>query len=295
MAIEKGADEITSAIQRALVRKEGLLIGRNGTIELETLLFLLYQSKPGENYPESIRKRMELHAGIFPANKISLDRWVFMMIESIRSTDVIVAGWYKPLEVQENILLDNINKIAPRIPLRSLEPYYVEPAKRWTHLLKGHTVAVVNAFSETAMKQVNKKEEIWPLHTESLLPDDVKWISIPTGYAPELAQGVAEWPSDVQSWDVAVNYVVKKVRESGARIALIGCGGLGMIIGSELKKYGIISVVLGGALQVLFGIKGNRWASHSVIQHFWNDAWVYPDAKETPAGASRIENACYWK
>jgi hypothetical protein len=67
-----------------------------------------------------------------------------------------------------------------------------------------------------------------------------------------------------------------------------------MLIGAELKKQGVIAIVMGGATQVLFGIKGQRWASHSVISTFWNEAWVYPKGTETPGGASLIEGGCYW-
>lgn len=293
MEIEKGAEAIYSTLESAIKRKEGALIGRNGTIELETLLFRLCMATPSQNYPLGISRRIELHAGVFPTTYSSLERWVFQTVEAIRNTDVLVAGWYKPLAEQEEQLLNTINKISPRIPLRSLEPYYVEPSKRWTQLLKGQKVAIVNAFAETAIQQVEKREEIWPSFTESLLPD-VEWIPIKTGYAPALAQGRAEWPSGIQSWDVAVLSVVKQVVESGAKIALIGCGALGMVIGMELKKRGLIAVVMGGALQVLFGIKGNRWATHSVISNFWNDAWVYPQEKETPLGSHLIEGGCYW-
>ena len=294
MDIERGAEEIIKGIERALARNEGFFVGRNGTIELETLLFKFYQAKPGESYSEGIRRRMELNAGVFPPTQTSLDRWVFMMMEAIRNCDILVAGWYQPLAIQEESLLDNTNKYAPRIPLRSLEPYYVEPSKRWTKLLEGHKVAVVSSFTKTILSQLSKKDEIWPVATESLLPNNVEWIPVQTGYSPALAEGSAGWPSDIQSWDVAVNYVVKQVKQSGARIALVACGGLGMVIGSELRKQGVVVIVLGGALQVLFGIKGKRWATHSVIQHFWNDAWVYPREDETPNGAWRIENGCYW-
>jgi hypothetical protein len=39
---------------------------------------------------------------------------------------------------------------------------------------------------------------------------------------------------------------------------------------------------------------GNRWANHSVISKFWNDAWVWPSEEETPRGAAKIEGGCYW-
>lgn len=295
MSIESGALEICVAIEKALQRKEGLLVGRNGTIELETMLFKLYSAKPGQEYPSAIARRMEWNAGIFPATKTSLERWVFMTLEAIRNCDVLVAGWYKPLEIQEQMLLENVNTNSPRIPLRSLEPYYVEPEKRWTRLLAGQRVAIVNAFAETAHKQTNKRDEIWPLATDSLLPTNVEWVPICTGYSPVLAQGKATWSSDISSWDVAVTSVVKRVCDSGCKIALIGCGGLGMVIGSELKKRGVIAIVMGGAVQVLFGIKGNRWAKHDVISHFWNESWVYPRDDETPGGAWNIEAGCYWK
>lgn len=296
MSIEGGANEIVQALQTALKKKEGALIGRNGTIELETLLFKLYGSKPNEDYPQGLSKRMELHAGIWPSTKSSLDKWVFQMIEAIRLCDVLVAGWYEPLKEAEAKLLDKTNTFAPRIPLRSLEPYYVAPEKqeRWTALLAGQRVAVISSFAETIQDQIDKANKIWPVDTESLLPSNVEWVPIRTGYAPVLAQGVAHWPSKVSSWDVAVDFVVKRVLESKASIAIVGCGGLGMLIGAELKKRGIIAIVLGGATQVLFGIKGKRWSTHSVISTFWNDAWVYPKSTETPGGAFLIEGGCYW-
>ena len=79
-----------------------------------------------------------------------------------------------------------------------------------------------------------------------------------------------------------------------AEIVLIGCGALGMPIGAELKTRGRSSILLGGAVQVLFGIKGQRWASHDIISKFWNSAWVYPSEHETPERDYLIEGGCYW-
>jgi len=294
MDIQKGAKEILKCIENALEKKQGALIGRNGTIELETLLFRLFGSAPNQPYPSSLSRRLELHAGIWPSDKKNIDNWIFQMLEAIRLCDVLVAGWYEPLKAPEEKLLLTTNTLAPRIPLRSLEPYYVPPEERWTNVLAGQRVAVVSSFTKTMEKQIEKRELIWPVATESLLPGNVEWVFVQTGYVPALAQGIAEWPSDISSWDVAVSSIVKQVVESQASIAIIGCGGLGMVIGCELKKRGIVAIVLGGATQVLFGIKGNRWSNHSVISQLWNDTWVYPNASETPGGASFIEGSCYW-
>lgn len=295
MSIEEGTKHIYQALERALKKKEGLLVGRNGTIEMETMLFKLYKASPTEDYPAPLKKQIELHAGVWPPTMALLDKWVFSMLEAIRLSDVLVAGWYDPLKEDEKNLLDQVNTLSPRIPLRSLEPYYVSSELRWTNLLQNQKVAIVSSFAKTAVEQIRHRAAIWPKDTESLLPESTEWIPIETGYAPILAQGSAEWPSNIQSWDVAVLDCMKRVLKSKARIAIIGCGGLGMLIGCELRKRGIIAIVLGGATQVLFGIKGNRWAHHPIISSFWNDAWVWPAKEETPNGARLIEGACYWK
>jgi hypothetical protein len=285
MNVEQGSAEIFSGLQKALDEKTGFLVGRNGTIELETLF--------SSNYTH-IQKRLELHAGIWPQNHLSIDTWSKRTVEAIQACDLIVAGWYLPLANKERVFLYSLGIKAPRIPLRSLEPYYVSPEKRWTSLLKDQKVAIINSFALTAIDQIKKREEIWPLYTDSLLPSTTEWIPILTGYCPSLANGRADWPEGIQTWEDAVRLVVSATIESGARIAIVGCGGLGLIIGHELKKKGLIVIVMGGATQVLFGIKGGRWATHDVISHFWNDAWVYPTEAETPRSASTIENGCYW-
>jgi len=80
-----------------------------------------------------------------------------------------------------------------------------------------------------------------------------------------------------------------------ASVALVGCGGLGMIIAGRLRRAGISVIVMGGAIQVLFGIKGRRWERHDVISKFWGPSWVWPSESETPTGSFKIEGACYWK
>jgi hypothetical protein len=85
-----------------------------------------------------------------------------------------------------------------------------------------------------------------------------------------------------------------QVIASGAKVALLGCGGLAMPLALRLKKRGIVVIVLGGAIQLLFGIKGRRWTTHPVISGFFNDYWIYPSVEEIPGAAADIEGGCYW-
>jgi type I restriction enzyme S subunit len=84
---------------------------------------------------------------------------------------------------------------------------------------------------------------------------------------------------------------VKQVEEERYHIdiAIIGCGALGMIIASRLKMLGIQCIVMGGALQILFGVRGKRWETHPVISKFFNDAWVVPPNSCKPHDYKAIE------
>jgi len=282
--IEQGAEKIKNALISAFSMKKGCLIGRNGTIEIQVL-----------SGAQGIESVLELHAGIFPPTASSVQEWCTAYKKALSSIEEepIVAGWYEPTATVEKYMLNTLCPVAPHIPLRSLEPYYVDPALRWTSLLKGKRVAIISSFANTCVSQTAKAAEIWGPHWESLLPP-ATWIPIQTGYSPRLAAGRAEWNPPCKTWQVAIDNCVEKVTEAGVDIALIGCGGLGVPMAARLKELGLPCVVLGGAIQVLFGIMGSRWVNHSVISKFWNDAWVWPTEEETPRGARKIEGGCYW-
>lgn len=279
---------VAKALENNQNTNRGTLIGRNGSIELAAVLA-----------PVQINhETLERHVGIWPRNKIL--EWRAAYIESIGVCDVIAAGWYKPLASHEDALLNSINPLVTRIALRDLEPYYKStPNERWTDLLRNRRVTVVSAFAKSMQSQLSKRGDIWGEdNVESLLPTSATFSFVKCGYTPALAlspEAETNWPAQVNTWKEAVDYVVNEVMKTNSDVVLIGCGGLGMVIGHELKKRGKVVIILGGAVQVLFGIKGNRWAQHDVISGFWNEHWIYPSESETPAGAGLVEGSCYWK
>lgn len=282
-SLDAGSSLICMIIKNALENDTGALIGRNGTIELEQMI----QVKP------QTLEILERNAGVFPIALQSIFyKWQALSIAATKDADILATGWYEPLKESELIALQAWGTKAKQVPLRSLEPYYVQHDLQWTSLLEGQRVAVVTSFTKTAKKQSERLHEIW--RDNLVIPTTVEWCWIQTGYSRVIARGIGEWPPEVNTCIQAIDYVVAEVMKSGARFALIGCGGLGMPIANALKDRGIIAIVLGGSIQVLFGIKGRRWETHSVISRFWNDAWVWPSKDETPRNAAAIEGACYW-
>lgn len=274
-----GAREICKVIQSALDSDDGALIGRNGTIELEQMISY-------NRYKVSI---LEMNAGIFP--NMVIPTWRLQSIQATKEADILSTGWYGPLKEPEQEALKEWKCRAVKIPLRSLEPYYVVPEERWTRYLKGQAVSVVSCFTETMKSQVPVLHKLFP---SEVLPSDIRWNWVQTGHSPGVAKGNNEWPSHIRDSMDAVEWIVSEIVRQESRFAIIGCGGIGMLVAHKLKDRGIIAIVLGGAIQVLFGIKGKRWETHSVISEFWNEFWVSPSEAETPLGSSVIEGGCYW-
>jgi hypothetical protein len=285
--VEAGASKICELLLGA----KPFFVGRNGTIEVETVYSWAVHKLP---YAPYVKEQLQRNAGVFPSTDSSINAWAAAYTKALSMLDTVAAGWYKPMEREEHMLLKLLAPNAVQHPLRSLEPYYVGAGERWTQHLAGKKVAVVSSFTKTIQSQLERINQVWTGDKAGLIPADVDWKFVQTGYAPILALGRGGWPEGVNTWQLAVNSIVERVIASGAKIVLVGCGGLGMVIGGRLRELGVSVILLGGAIQVLFGIKGKRWATHGVISHFWNESWVWPAAEEVPKGAELVEGGCYW-
>lgn len=294
--IEEGSKNIQDIAQSG----QPFLVGRNGSTELQLLYFYItWRTISGKPYPDNLKQGIHIYSGVFPESDTLIDEWCKTYLESLSELDITVAGWYKPLfSVEMGVLGKYAPPHCPRIPLRSLEPYYSGSQHWWTHALAGHKICVVSSFAETIKKQVESGATgaIWRGAQAGLLDiSGAQWSFVKAGYAPSIALGRGGWPAGVHSWRDAIDLLEREVVATGASTALIGCGGLGLILGARLKKRGISAIILGGAIQVLFGIKGKRWETHDIISKFWNPFWVWPAADEIPGGAQFVEGGCYWR
>ena len=271
--INNGSIKILNIIQESLASGRGALIGRHGSTEM-TCIF--------SESPELYKKVLETYSGIFG----SFESWVSDYKEASSESDILAVGWYEPLADKEIIYAKKISK-AELVPLRSLEPYY--SSIPWSTALKGRRISVVSSFANTMRDQLGR--DIW--ENKDILPE-ANWSFIRSYYCHSIACGSCEWPVDISCWKDAVDYLEQEVIATNPQIVLIGCGGLAMPLALRLKRKGIIALVLGGAIQILFGIKGLRWESHQEISQFFNDSWVFPSDDEIPGAAEKIEGGCYW-
>ncbi len=287
--IENGGIWICSELQTALQMKSGLAIGKLGTSELAVLERALMKIP----YDYLTVQHATLNAGLWP--KESLKEWAYhMFTEVLPNMDGMVEWNSSP---SEKVLLDTFAPKSQRLVLRSLEPYYqVAEENQWTRYLSG-SIAVVSPFAESISKQVTtgldiiwKKKPIWS--------SQPKVHTIRTGCSPAIdSESPAAWPSDIllKGWKAAVEDCVNRVLATDAQVVLVGCGALSLPIVAALKKAGKVAIHLGGATQILFGIRGKRWDSHSVIREFYTEEWISPSSEETPRHCKKVEGGCYWQ
>ena len=96
------------------------------------------------------------------------------------------------------------------------------------------------------------------------------------------------------SWSAALDDLIARTRELRFDVALLGCGAYGLPLAAAIKGMGRPVLQLGGALQLLFGIRGRRWEAMPPFAALMNQHWVRPLPEETPVAADKVDGGCYW-
>jgi hypothetical protein len=271
--------------------------GKLGTSETEALWFYIAMRRGPTKYPyiSDIKKNMTVNAGLFPATDEALDDWAQHMLGEVLPALDGVAEWNSCNPLQEGEILNAFAPKSKRFPARSLEPYYESAeAERWSCRIPDRTkVAVVSPFATSIGKQWAQQRAVWP--STPVWNSAVQLISVKAHYSPYLSPD-ATWPEEVVTagWRSAVRLMADAVVASGAKLALIGVGALSLPLAAALKKRGVAAIHTGGATQILFGVKGRRWLTHSVISTFFTEAWVSPAEDEVPTNSKAVEGGCYW-
>jgi hypothetical protein len=280
-------------IKELLIRNQPCMISRLGSTELSAIITyvnilnsknilsssLLYiQGKIGFFWwDESVIHAMCNASGFFPADRKFLYKFGEQMIQDIQSVDVL-GSWLDG----EN-LISHFMKKAIRVPLVDLEPYYhLHP---WSEVLQGKTVLVIHPFEHSIQSQYKKRKLLFK--KAEILPDfELKTI--------KAVQSIAGTHANFNNWFDALNYMCEQIANTQFDVAIIGAGAYGLPLAAFVKKLGKKAIHLGGATQILFGIRGARWDERPFFQNLFNEHWVRPLPSETPQNFTSVENGCYW-
>lgn len=214
---------------------------------------------------------MTRNAGFFPADTRLLARFAELLIDDMRQVDVL-GSWM----TAERVFAAQLSG-ATFVNLEDLPPWV--HANPWSEALAGRTVLVVHPFVKSIEAQYRKR---------ALLFDDPRVLPEFELKTIRAVQSIAYNDTGFADWFEALASMQQQIERTRFDVAIIGCGAYGFPLAAFVKRLGRQAVHLGGATQLLFGIKGRRWGEMG------NEHWVRPLEEERPPGFQQVEGGCYW-
>ncbi|HFU75308.1 MAG TPA: hypothetical protein ENK66_03595 [Arcobacter sp.] len=285
----------------SIISNKPLMIARFGATELSCVMNYLSVVAQDKNYvkyitgeisswwwEDSIFEQMQNWSGFYPATTDNIKKFSKLILQDKNEVDIL-GSWL----IDEKNVEKDMHDV--KIHLRFLEPFWSK--KPWTEALKNKKVLVVHPFSKTILKQYEKRDLLFS--DKKILPN-FESINI-----IKAVQSLGTGDDRFRDWFEALEYMKDEIDKVDYDVCLIGAGAYGFSLAAYIKRQGKIAIHMGGALQLLFGIKGNRWEDSNYGVKEWgikpnayvnlmNKHWVRPSEEETPQCASAVEGASYW-
>ena len=286
-------EDASNLSSQSLLSNKPTMIARLGSTELSCMINYLgvmqsekYKSIKGYIshktppwwWNSSIINQMQNWSGFFPARVDKIEQFCELMIADLANVDIL-GSWLK----EESFFADELLH-AKKVMLEDLEPFFTP--NPWTKALENKKVLVVHPFAETIKSQYQQREKLFD---NGLLPAfDLEVIPA--------VQSIAGQKTEFVDWFAALDSMKEQIANRDFDVCILGCGAYGFPLASFVKNMGKQSIHIGGATQLLFGIKGKRWEEFIVYPYtnLFNDYWVRPNETETPKKSTAVEGGCYW-
>ena len=228
-------------------------------------------------------------SGLFPVRKDIFFRWAKEYRAALGGLDV-VAQW-QPGGIFESVLekklLDRFCPHAFRAGFNLLR--FTNPAAPWLDHLARWRWLVIHPFEKTIHAQLPHLAElgVYPDSARPALGERARDTRILP--CPQFAYMV---PPRHRDWFHALEDMKGEMERQRDTfdIALIGAGAWSLPLVAHAKKMGKKGIHLGGALQLLFGIKGGRFDPAGI----YNNSWIRPLPEERPENFQLMEEGAYW-
>jgi len=253
----------------ALNGKDPLSIVRLGNVEAHDMLM-----KNGKIYSQ-----MYTNAGFFGDEKEN-SKWKSMVLKALMNADVnLRVVTCDSFWVCDDVLTQ-LNLFIPTLPYVEDLAYYVTLINN----IRTNNIGIVSYFKKDIERQLPKMD--WIHKKRPITNNYRKWKIIKSENTIK-----GNEPKD-KTWSDVYDDLLKRCLEADCDIYFLSCGCYGLPLCNDLKKAGKKAYYVGGFLQLLFGLKGNRWKDRKVVTQYYNKHWRFPEEK--PKNCANVENGCYW-
>jgi hypothetical protein len=270
---------VTELISKRLKSSEPVMIARFGSSEIKAILYPYFPLIFRFLFKKRIFKSMYISSGFFACNDINIRKFSAMMIEDMKLLDIL-GSW----RIEERFLEKHYPK-SERVKLNNLEPYLQEFP--WSNELKGKKVLVIHPFNTTIESQYH-------LNRENLFKNPNVLPVFHSLQTIKAIQTIVGTKSRFDTWFDALNFMKLEIDKKDFDIAIIGCGAYGFPLAAHVKRMGKKAIHLGGATQILFGIKGKRWLEDKNFDHIINEHFVFPSDADKIDNYHIMEGGAYW-
>lgn len=280
------AQEGNDKIREMILSGKPFAVIRYGGVEMNSYL-------EGKSYLLGLRKTMrqsvadnaQRQSGFFPNDPSLFPKYTRLIEETSGDADMLAAY---ATQMQNYLVKAYMRPDVFISDNRALEPYYFQNQEPWTKALKGKRVLVIHPFADSIQQQYQIREKLFDD------PDILPEFELHTLKAVQTICGTKD--ERFGNWFDALDYMYEEALKIPFDVAILGCGAYGQPLACMLKKAGKQAILIGGATQILFGIRGRRWELNSKeISTLFNEHWIRPSAEETPKNKSTNEfGGAYW-
>ena len=284
--------EVNRIIGEHIKKNEPFWAGRMGFTEMSYLRQVIkHRMIPMLDHREYALQQLCNLSGFFPLDLELGEKYADLLLQDSKEIDM-QGYWHLSME---EYIHDIYQKDVMVTFLSWLEPWKAcnnKEIRPWSYELKGKKVLVIHPFEQSIrMQYENNREKIFANITghPDLLPEfELKTI--------KAVQTLGETKDDrFKDWFEALEWMKSECHKTDFDVAIVGCGAYGFHLAAEIKRMNKTVIHLGGATQLLFGIKGKRWDERQdETAKMMNEYWVRPLETEKPSNSIKIEDGCYW-
>jgi hypothetical protein len=288
--------EFSDAIGAAVRARRPYATGKLGVSERSWLAYpMLLAAGLGERqrwaYEQSLKVKATQMSGVFPATGSFYERFADFHAEQVRRLDSIGVATNAYAETLAIVRHHGIEADFTRYKWQ--EPDRSTPADDSLCYLPhfaGKRVLLVAPFADLLRERATRAtfEAVWAKTGKRWFePASVEAVEFPYGFARATQERYATCLG-------LLDDVTRRIDEHDYDVALIAAAALAIPLATHAAARGKVAIVLGGALQVLFGVLGERWREReSWKQRYFNKAWIDMPALYRPEPEDTFEDG-YW-